>query len=86
MQISAVAPAPGRNAFGEHLQNGIKIAACQFAIGIGALHQVEKFGFAPIRALRWRGDAGRDYLLRQDVQGRGGDHQPVEFAAANSAH
>ena len=86
MQISAVAPAPGRDAFGEHLKDGIKIAARQLAIGIGALHQVEKFAFAPIGALRRRGDAGRDYLLRQNVQGRGGDHQPVEFAAANSAH
>ena len=84
VQIRAAAAARRGDAFGEHGDNRIEARARQPAVGISPLHPVVKLALAaPFLALA--GAQFRDQLLRQDIQRRLRDLQPIENAAADGA-
>src|SRR5713101_7945397 len=63
MEERAFPPAPSRDAFGEHVDDGVKIVPRQLAIGVRAAHEVVQIVLAPGLARRHR-----DHLLREEVE------------------
>ena len=67
--------------FGEHFDHSIEIAPCEIAVRIGSAHKVEEFVLGPLFAGRRSDD-----LLRQNIQRRFRNFQPVQLARADRPH
>ncbi len=81
MQQRSAAASRGDDAFGKHLQNLFESLPAQVAIRIGTADQRVEIVFGEILAGRGGGD-----LLRQNVQRRARDLQPVEIGGADGAN
>ena len=71
-------PALGADAFGQHVDDRVEIAARHIGVAIGASNQREEVVLRPVL-----GSGHRDDLLRQHVERRLGDQQLIELALRN---
>ncbi len=81
VNIGAIAAALCSDAFGQHFQNCIERRPGEITVRIGAPHQGEHLILAPLF-----GGTSRHDLLRQHIQRRVRNHQPVQIALADGAH
>ena len=77
----AAAAALGADALGQHVDDGVEIAARQIGVAIGAANQREQIVLLPVL-----GGCHRDDLLRQHVERRRRDQQAIELALRNRSH
>ncbi len=78
MEISAAVSARAGNPFRQHLDNRVEIAARQVAVGIGHPDKVVELVLAKLLAGKHRND-----LLRENVERRFRDREPIQLASAN---
>ena len=81
MQHGSAAPTRGGDAFGEHCDDGIEIAAAQIAIGIRAANELIQIVFAP--------GLGRCFghnLLRQNIERVVGNLNALQITLADGIY
>lgn len=72
---------PGRDPFGEHIEDRVEIGARESAIGMGAAHESPQILDADFRARH----GGHD-LLGENVERRFRNRDPIELAQADGSH
>ena len=81
MNVRSIASSPRRNALREHFQDGIEGLTPQVAIGVRTSEQFEELVLTPLF-----GCAGSHDLLRQHIQRRLRNHEPIQIAMPDRQH